>query len=426
MLRLPPRRPRTGAAPLAHRLLTVALGGLLGLAAPVAPAAALPAQLPPTTRFTPLTAATVTAPTPFRGSDGRNHVSYELFLTDAIGSRVRVDRVDVLDPRTGRLLGSLSGPALAAAANPVGLPTPGDDDEGEATPRRPAPVPLLEPSSTWVVWLDLALDARTPVPAALVHRVSGVGLPPGGGSHPFTETVARRPVDPNGTTALNPPVRPGTWYASEGCCDNTHHRRGLAPINGGLYVPQRFAVDWFRIGRNNQTWQGDPRKLSSYLSFRQPVLAAAAARVVDVQDGLRDNPPPVPPTIPPIQDTVGNHVTLEVSPGVFLLYAHLEAGSLKVRDGDRVRPGQVLALIGNSGNSTTPHLHFQTMTTRDFFPTDSRPYVFRDFTLLGRVGPRIWDDNIGLRPTGVLPVTPVTPPTRHRYEAPLDREVIAF
>jgi murein DD-endopeptidase MepM/ murein hydrolase activator NlpD len=115
-----------------------------------------------------------------------------------------------------------------------------------------------------------------------------------------------------------------------------------------------------------------------------------------------------------------------VAPGVYLLYGHFQPGSLRVHVDERVRRGQVLGLIGTSGNSTTPHLHFQVMTTPTFFPTDSPPFVFGRFTAQGRVTKRIWDDNLGLQPTGVLPFTPARDHTIRRREMPLDREVISF
>ncbi|MFE6623676.1 M23 family metallopeptidase [Streptomyces sp. NPDC057740] len=429
-------RNRTGRGPLLRGLAAAVLaaGMLLAAAGPgqatdtanPAPGHRTGATIPaPGAQFTPLTAAVMTEPTPFVATDGRTHLSYELLTTSSLPSStpLRLDRVDVLDARTHRVVRSLSGRALAEAANPVGDPLPGAD---AYTPPPPAPTPtVIQGSQQWVIYLDLVLGRGQPVPRVLEHRLSGAVLAPSGPT-PFTETVQRTPTSDIPPLNLNPPVRPGTWYSSESCCGNTHHRRGLAPINGRYYVPQRFAIDWYRVGARGQTWEGDPTRLTSYLSYREPVVASAAGTVVEVQDGIADNPPPVTPPVPPIQNTVGNHVTVRVAPGRYLLYAHLKPGSLRVREGDRVGPGQVLGLIGNSGNSTTPHLHFQVMTTAEFFPTDSPPFTFRHFRVLGQVEPRIWDDNLGLQPTGVLPITRSPYEGYHRARYPLDREVLRF
>ncbi|MFI8290222.1 M23 family metallopeptidase [Streptomyces sp. NPDC085614] len=418
-------RNRTGRSPLLRGLAAAVLAAGM-LVASVGPGYGTGAATPaPGAQFTPLTAAVMTRPAPFVATDGKTHLSYELLTTSALSSStpVRLDRVSVRDARTHRVVGSLSGQALAEAANPVGDPLPGADGY---TPAPPAPTPtVIKGSQQWIIWLDLILDRGQPVPKALEHHLSGAVLPPSGPSA-FEETVQTTRTDRTRPLNLGPPVRPGTWYSSESCCGNTHHRRGLAPINGRFDVPQRFAIDWYRVGERGQTWEGDPAQLTSYLSYRQPVVASAGGRVVEVQDGIPDNPPPVTPPTPPIEDTVGNHVTLEVAPGRYLLYAHLTPGSLKVREGDRVESGQVLGLIGNSGNSTTPHLHFQVTTTAEFFPTDSPPFTFRKFRVVGQVEPRIWDDNVGLQPTGVLPITrsPYEGPHRARY--PLDREVLEF
>ncbi|MEU9133163.1 M23 family metallopeptidase [Kitasatospora sp. NPDC048540] len=416
---------RTGRNQLIRGLATAVLAAamLVGSAGPgYGTRAATPA---PGAQFTPLTAAVMTEPTPFVATDGRTHLSYELLTTSTLSSStpLRLDRVDVRDARSGRVIGSLSGQPLADAANPVGDPLPGADGY---TPPPPAPTPtVIQGSQQWVVWLDLVLDRGRPAPKVLEHHLSGAVLTPSGPT-PFEETVQATPTARTAPLNLGPPVRPGTWYSSESCCGNTHHRRGLAPINGRLDVPQRFAIDWYRIGEQGQAWEGDPAQLTSYLSYRQPVVASAGGRVVEVQDGIADNPPPVTPPAPPIEETVGNHVTLEVAPGRYLLYAHLQAGSLEVREGDRVESGQVLGLIGNSGNSTTPHLHFQVMTTAESFPTDSPPFTFREFHVLGQVEPRIWDDNLGLQPTGVLPITPSPYEGTHHARYPLDREVLNF
>jgi murein DD-endopeptidase MepM/ murein hydrolase activator NlpD len=74
-----------------------------------------------------------------------------------------------------------------------------------------------------------------------------------------------------------------------------------------------------------------------------------------------------PKPVPPFSALGGNHVILKCG-DVFPLYAHLQNGSVLVRPGDRVQPGDVLGRVGNSGASLQLHLHFQVMDTPDPFP----------------------------------------------------------
>ncbi|MBE0685294.1 MAG: M23 family metallopeptidase, partial [Anaerolineaceae bacterium] len=61
------------------------------------------------------------------------------------------------------------------------------------------------------------------------------------------------------------------------------------------------------------------------------------------------------------------------------VYAHAQTGSIKVSPGDKVIPGQHLANVGHSGNSTAPHLHFQMMDYPDPWKAQGIPCCFRDF-----------------------------------------------
>ena len=419
-------------------LVITVLGVLLATTSPsgvIAPAkdssaalsaALLRAGLRPGTQFTPVTASTLTVPEPVQGSDGRIHVAYELLLLNVTALPVRVDQVQVLDASTHEAVLNLTGTVLTAAFTPVGGPTGDEDSDDPTAGARSSTIPS---SATWVVWLDVSLPAGLPVPRQLEHRVVGAIVPPGGAAPvPFDDVIKPVETSLHSATVLTPPVKGGIWFMSEGCCsDDTHHRRGLAPVNGQLSVPQRFAIDFFMLDNRMRTWAGDPSKVTSYFSYRQPVVAAAPGTVVDSEDGLPNSTAlPYPPKPPPIDQTVGNHVTVQIGPGLYVLYAHFDPGSVKVHIGEKVTRGELLGLIGTSGNSTTPHLHFQIMTTPEFFPTDSVPYVFDQFQLLGRVPDRIWDDNLGLQPTGTLPFVPAEPSGTHRDQLPLDRAVVRF
>lgn len=379
----------------------------------------------PGTAFTPVGVSTLTDPEPVEASDGKVHIAYELVLTDAAAFPARIDKVEVSDAATHRDLLVLTGAALRADLTTV-AGQPGDEESIDPTGTGSKTMPS---SATWIVWLDVTVAARTDVPQRLEHQVSGALLPPSGAPPvPFQANVGSVPVSTQTPPVLSPPVEGGLWYMSEGCCnDNTHHRRGLAPINGHLAVPQRFAIDFFRLDAEHRTWVGDPSKLTSYLSYRQPVIAAAPGTVVASRNDLPNNTAlPHPPPPPPIDQTVGNFVIEQIGPGVYVLYAHLDPGSVKVHAGQKISRGQLLGLIGTSGNSTTPHLHFQLLTTPTFFPTDSRPYVFDHFDLLGRITQRLWDDNLGLQPTGKLPFEAAAHPGPRADELPLDRTVVDF
>lgn len=74
-----------------------------------------------------------------------------------------------------------------------------------------------------------------------------------------------------------------------------------------------------------------------------------------------------PKLVPPFSALGGNYVILQCG-DYYPLYAHLKNGSVCVRPGDLVRSGDCLGVVGNSGSSLQPHLHFQVMNTPDPFP----------------------------------------------------------
>jgi hypothetical protein len=349
------------------------------------------------------------------GSDGRRHIAYELTLASEAPFAMDVKVVKVRDPARKRTLLTLRGTHLKDMMRT--LVTATVEGAGNST---------IEPSATSVVYLDVSLPRKAAVPRRVVHKVVAVGSP-GGTKTTFRMKLIRTTLSQKKPVVLHPPLAAGKWLASEGCCtDFTHHRWGTVPVNGTLGVPQRFAIDFFRLDKANRTWIGDPSDVNSYLSYNQKVIAAAPGKVVAATDVLPNQNPPEPPPVTPIADSVGNHVILKVGKGVYLLYAHMRPGSVKVKVGQRLRLGQTIGRVGTSGNSTTPHLHFQVLTRPTFFPSDSTPYVFEKFRLVGTETARIWDDNIGLQPTGTIPVAAVPNPGVHRRQLPLDRSVIVL
>jgi murein DD-endopeptidase MepM/ murein hydrolase activator NlpD len=78
-------------------------------------------------------------------------------------------------------------------------------------------------------------------------------------------------------------------------------------------------------------------------------------------------------------------VFLRLRDGRIVFYAHMIPGSVMVRAGDRVVRGQLLGRVGNSGNSSAPHLHIHVVDRNAIFGADGLPYVFSSFDVTGRV-----------------------------------------
>jgi hypothetical protein len=366
-------------------------------------------------QLTGLAARVLSRPSAVRGTDGRFHIAYELVLTNMTQFAVDVQRVEVRDARTHRVLQSLAGRALSSRMNPVAESNTG---------RKPADPTLMSSSGSSIVWFDVTVRSKADVPGVLEHLVVASTRPPK--AVRFSSVVGRVSLRSGSPVVLGPPVRSGIWLAMEGCCDfNTHHRRGLLTVDGNLVVPQRFAIDWILLDRQHRAWVGNPARLSSYFSYGQPEIAVAAGTIVIARDGIPNSPPPHDPTPPPLARLTGNYVELRVGPGIYVTYAHMKPGSVRVHVGQHVRRGQLLGELGNSGNSATPHLHLQVQITPSFV-SDGLPYVFNRFHLLGEITEPVTDSTLGLRPNGKLHFAPARHPGTRRLEMPLNLNVVRF
>lgn len=151
----------------------------------------------------------------------------------------------------------------------------------------------------------------------------------------------------------------------------SNHRRldYLHPAARALGVTSnfmRYACDLCVISNQGLIVEGDEERNESWLGFGQPVYATAAGKVVDASDGMPDDRDFKESDVKshPIR-LFGNYLVIDHGNGEFSLYGHLQKGSLKVHEGERVRQGQVLAKVGASGSARMPHLHYELRTGAD-------------------------------------------------------------
>ena len=117
---------------------------------------------------------------------------------------------------------------------------------------------------------------------------------------------------------------------------------------------QRYAYDLVQV-KDGMSYSGDPKKNESYYAFGQPVIAPAAGKVVSVVNTIADNEPVG--VMNPNQPG-GNMVVIDHG-GEYSMLGHLQKGSVTVKPGDTVQAGDPIGKVGNSGNSSEAHMHFQ-------------------------------------------------------------------
>src|SRR5207244_4161357 len=124
-----------------------------------------------------------------------------------------------------------------------------------------------------------------------------------------------------------------------------------------------------------------------------------------------------PPRSPPLPYTT--LFRSDIGGGYYALYAHVQPGSLRVKVGDRVQRGQVVALLGNSGNSTEPHVHFQVADAPNFLASEGVPYALESLDVGGRCGVVTTD-------TGPAIACSRWPSTTVKGGIPLQNELVRF
>jgi hypothetical protein len=342
---------------------------LLGLVAAASPASAI---RPDSQAFlSPVDFQIVNRPTPVRGADDRRHMVYEIQAVNQSGLEVEIRKV-----------------APRAQGNRLGLPFTGSRLEERMRINSGATGTTLGPGGSAMIFIDASYSLGRKRPKAISHAISLAWADPETPSEPVGHTflgvstrVARqKPV------VLSAPLRGSKWVAVNGCCTLNAHRGATLAIDGTVRVPERFAIDFVQLNDQNRLYSGLKVDLFSYGYYRTPVYSAAPGRVVGVRRNLPEQIPGSLPAGATIQMAGGNHVVVDIGHGRYAFYAHLATNSIRVRRGQKVKAGQVIGLLGNTGNTDAPHLHFHVMNSPSPLQSSGLPFVFRNFRGQGVLG----------------------------------------
>jgi murein DD-endopeptidase len=309
------------------------------------------------------------APTAFK-ADGKWHVVYELHVSNLGKSVCELTRLDILDANGGQKpLASFSGAELDGMVVHLG------GDEAQKS--------KIGSAQFAVVYIWVTFDNPEAVPASMRQRLTAkIGDYPEG----FSIDTPATPVDRKPVVVIGAPLTGDEWAAANGPSNTSGHRRALIPVNGRAYISQRYAIDWVELYPDGKTYQGDPADNKNYRAYGHEIHAVADGIVTETKEGLPQNTPGAKSLAIPITlETIGgNHVITDMGNGLYAFYAHMQPGTLRVKVGDKVHRGQVLGLLGNTGNSSEPHLHFDICNASSMLACEGFPYAFASFEVVGK------------------------------------------
>jgi hypothetical protein len=303
------------------------------------------------------------APVTFR-QVGTTQLVHELHITNFQPADASIRGVAIHDA-DGRELARFADAELARRMTRPGL-------------RNDYPTPqVIGPGMRAIVHVWIA----TPPDAPLVGRIAyTVDLDIARNGEVLQTQVKSRavPVTPMFASEIDPPLRGGPWIAIYDPLLKGGHRTAMYTVNGRVSIPGRFAIDFIALPEAGAI---PAQRSPDANGFGADVLAVADGTIAIAVDGVVDaTPPPITLELAP-----GNHVAIDLGRNRFAFYEHLQRGSVRVKAGDRVTRGQVIAKLGSSGSSSIgPHLHFHMADAPSTLGAEGVAFVFRQFTQVGR------------------------------------------
>ncbi len=319
---------------------------------------------------------------PVKGSDERIHLAFAMLFTNPWNLPTTIQSVEVVDPSrnnkptgTNRVL-SIKGEDVTDEINPLGSSSNGD---------KAGYSKKLAGGQSGVMYFDVSYVSTSEVPCSIGLRIHSVqpeskAMPESTLLSPPLKLSSQTPI------LITPPFKGDGWVNGNGCClELGPHRFVINAMNGTLDPSEGFAIDWIKVDRQGKAFRTNGKKSEDWLGYGIDVLAVAPGTVIETMRDLPDEPPGVAPTSLKVSEISGNHVLVDLGNGHYAMFAHLAPHSVTVRVGDRVKAGDKLGLLGNSGNTTAPHLHFQISDRPSTLDVTSLPFVLKNMMLQGRI-----------------------------------------
>ncbi len=146
------------------------------------------------------------------------------------------------------------------------------------------------------------------------------------------------------------------------------------------------------VNNDGDLYKDDKSINENWYGFGVSVYSPASGKVVDLIDSMPDNIPgksefDYEQVFENPNSMAGNYIVIDHHNGEYSMLAHFKQGSLKVKEGDEIKQGQLIGQMGFSGATAWwVHIHYELRNGKDWWTSEGLPSYFSDFNrILGNI-----------------------------------------
>jgi hypothetical protein len=312
--------------------------------------------------------------------NGKPTTYLEYYIANISGDTLHLKKLELIEGATSKVIASLDNNNLKTRLGRIGAPAKSDET-------------ILPPGATSVLYLEFVIETDK-LKAHFIPRLEFEVIK--GDERKSTSFSGSFYISKTVPLILGAPLGVGTWAAVYEPSWERGHRRVIYTIDGGSRIPGRFAIDFIRLDDQGKYANGTDNEIKNWYGYGADVLAVSDGVVASVRDDFQESATLSEHPRYPSDKATGNYISIAMGKGKVVFYEHLKPGSIKVKQGQKVKKGDVIAALGLTGQTTGPHLHFHVGDRNSPLGAEGIPFVFERFTVFGsypdmeKFGKEVW------------------------------------
>jgi murein DD-endopeptidase len=292
---------------------------------------------------------------------------YEIYLTNFSTDTFKLKRLFIVNSSDSFIHFTMQNQELKNSYNKIGSITK------DTTLR-------LLPGNSAVIYVELSLQKEQI--KEVTHRISFEIAGKENLGEVSIETSATK-CSLDTPLVLGAPLKDGCWAAIYEPSWEKGHRRAIYTMNGKARIPGRYAIDFIKLDSNGKYANADENVVKNWFGYEVDVVAVTDGIVSSTRDDFSESPTLSEHPKYTADKATGNYLSIKIGNNQFAFYEHLKPKSIKVKIGQSVKKGDVIASLGFTGQTTGPHLHFHVADADSPLGAEGIPFVFEQFEMLG-------------------------------------------